>query len=69
MRELPRGLVWALIAAGVVLLVLGYALDQDWLVALTFVAVVGALALYALTLLGSGQREWFGRDRRRRDER
>jgi hypothetical protein len=67
---MTRGqLILALVAVAIVLLIIGYAADQDWLVAITVLVIVGALVFYALNLLARGQREWFGRDQQRRDDR
>ena len=66
---MPRWAVPALVAMALALMILGYALELDWLVALVFVTGVGALVVYALTLLAAGQREWFGREHRRHDDR
>ena len=67
---MTRGRAVGLAAAALVaLIVLGYALDVDWLVALAFIALVGGLVAYAITGLIGGQREWFGREQRRGEER
>jgi amino acid transporter len=50
----------------VVLLIIGYAFDLAWLVALVVVATIAMLIFYALGLLARGQREWFDREQRRR---
>jgi hypothetical protein len=50
----------------VALLIIGYALDLAWLVAVVVVLTIALLIFYALGLLAQGQREWFDREQRRR---
>jgi len=66
---MPRWAVPALLVLAAVLVIIGLVADMDWLVASVAVLVILSLIAYALTLLAAGQREWFGREQKRREDR